>query len=86
MKVIGKTEDGFILEASKDDIAGIQGLYWCDARIKIGDTIDFEGLFRKYSSAANAFNNIEKLRYTATLINEAADWVEQFRNNEEVGE
>ena len=27
MKIIGETKDGFILEASKDDVAAMEGLY-----------------------------------------------------------
>ena len=45
MKIIGKTEDGFILEASKDDVAGLEGLYSHAKSFKVGDLIDVKGLF-----------------------------------------
>ena len=82
MKVIGMTNDGYILEASCDDINGIQGLYRHEKKIKIGDEINFDGLFRKYTNVNTALDNIEKLRYTAELLTNAVDWIEQFRSDE----
>ena len=79
MKIIGKTKDGYILEASRDDIAGIQGMYGHSATVEIGTVIDTEGLFRKYSNVNSAFNEISKLRQTAEMITKAADWIEQFK-------
>ena len=78
MKIIGKTNDGFILEASKDDIAGIQGMYCHQVKTDIGTIIDISGLFNKYANVSSAFNTIQKLRETADVILKAADWVEQF--------
>ena len=43
MKIIGKTNDGFILEASKDDVAAMEGLYSHQKRFEVGDLIDMEG-------------------------------------------
>lgn len=79
MKIIGKTKDGYILEASRDDIAGIQGMYGHSATVEIGTVIDTEGLFRKYSNVNSAFNEISKLRQTAEMITKVADWIEQFK-------
>lgn len=79
VKIIGKTKDGYILEASRDDIAGIQGMYGHSANVEIGTIIDIEGLFNKYSSVNSAFNDISKLRQTAEMITRAADWIEQFK-------
>ena len=81
MKIIGKTKDGYILEASRDDIAGIQGMYGHSTTVEIGTVIDTEGLFRKYSNVNSAFNEISKLRQTAEMITKAADWIEQFRGS-----
>lgn len=44
MKIIAKTENGYILEASRDDIAGIQGMYGHSATVEIGTVIDTEML------------------------------------------
>lgn len=79
MKIIAKTENGYILEASRDDIAGIQGMYGHSATVEIGTVINTEGLFRKYSNVNSAFNEISKLRQTAEMITKAADWIEQFK-------
>ena len=79
VKVIGKTKNGYILEASRDDIAGIQGMYGHSANIEIGTIIDIEGLFKKYSNVNSAFNDISRLRQTAEMITSAADWIEQFK-------
>lgn len=79
MKIIGKSEDGFILTASKDDVAAIEGLYRHEKRYEIGDIIDIEGLFRNYTSVDIALRDIEKLRHTSELLNNAVDWIEQFR-------
>ena len=79
VKIIGKTKDGYILEASRDDIAGIQGMYGHSATVEIGTVIDTEGLFHKYNNVNSAFNEISKLRQTAEMITKAADWIEQFK-------
>ena len=79
MKVIAKTNDGYILEASKEDVRNIQGMYLHEKSVDIGDVIDIEGLFKKYMSVSSAFDKIESLRQTADLITRAADWIEQFK-------
>lgn len=83
MKIIGKSEDGYILTASKSDVAAIEGLYSHEKRYEIGDIIDIEGLFRKYTIVDNALKDIEKLRHTSELLNEAVDWIQQFRGEKE---
>ena len=78
MKIIGKSKNGCILEATDEEMAEIQGLYLHDFTPEIGSSIDVSGLFNKYINVAIAFDNIKKLRNTADIINKAADWVEQF--------
>lgn len=79
IKIIGKTEDGFILEASKDDVAAMEGLYSHEKRFEVGDLIDMKGLFSRCKSIDIAFNNIERLRNFAENIIEATSWIEEFR-------
>ena len=81
MKIIGKTENGFILEASKDDVAGMEGMYSHQRRFEIGDVVDIYGLFQKYNSVSIALNDINRLRMSAKNIIDAASWVEEFRNS-----
>ena len=80
MKIIGKTNDGFILEASKDDVAEMEGLYSHQKKFEVGDLIDMEGLFSHCKSIDIAFDNIDRLRRFAKNIIEATAWIEEFRN------
>ncbi len=79
MKIIGETKDGFILEASKDDVAAMEGLYSHQKKYEVGDLIDIEGLFSRYANINNALNDINRLRNSAENIIKAASWVEEFR-------
>jgi hypothetical protein len=81
VKIIGKTENGFILEASKDDVAGMEGMYSHQRRFEIGDVVDIYELFQKYNSVSIALNDINRLRMSAQNIIDAASWVEEFRNS-----
>ena len=83
MKIIGKSEDGYILTASKEDVAAIEGLYSHQKRYEIGDIIDIEGLFSRYTSVNMALKDVEKLRHTSELLNDAIDWIQQFRGEKE---
>lgn len=80
MRIIGKTEDGFILEASRDDVAGLEGLYAHEKQFKVGDLIDINGLCSKYKGVHVALNDIDRLKKSAQLIINNAAWVEEFRN------
>lgn len=80
MKIIGKTNDGFILEASREDVAAMEGLYSHQKRFEVGDLIDMEGLFSKCKSIDIAFNDIDRLRNSAENIIKATSWIEEFRN------
>ncbi len=81
MKIIGKTKDGFILEASKDDVAAMEGLYSHQKKFEVGDLIDMEGLFSRCMSIDIAFNDINRLRNSAENIMRATSWIEEFRAN-----
>ena len=80
MRIIGKTNNGFILEASKDDVAAMEGLYSHEKMFKVGDLIDMSGLFSHCKSIDMAFNDINRLRKSAKNIIEATSWIEEFRN------
>lgn len=81
MKVIGKTKDGFILEASTEDVAALGGLYSHEKRFEVGDLVDMSGLFRRFHSVKIALDDIDKLRRSAQLIIDSANWVEEFRDS-----
>lgn len=78
MRIIGKTNDGFILDASKNDVAALEGLYSHEKRFEVGDVIDIYGLFRKYSSVGSALRDIDKLKESAQRIIDSAEWVKEF--------
>ena len=80
MKIIGKTKDGFIIEASRDDVAAMEGLYAHQKRFEVGDLIDMTGLFSRCKSIDMAFNDIDHLRKAAENIIKATDWIEKFRS------
>lgn len=81
-KIIGKTDDGFILVASKEDVAGLEGLYAREKQFKVGDLIDVNGLCSKYKSIDIALDDIDRLKRSAQRIIDNAKWVEEFRNGE----
>ena len=80
MKIIGKTNNGFILEASRDDVAAMEGLYSHQKKYDVGVIIDINGLFSRYSNINHALNDINRLKNSAENIIRAAAWVEEFRN------
>lgn len=79
MKIIGKTKDGFILEASENDVAAMEGLYSHQKKFEVGDLIDMSGLFSRCRSIDIAFNDIDHLRQSAEDIIKATSWIEKFR-------
>lgn len=81
MKIIGKTNNGFILEASKDDVAAMEGLYSHQKKYDVGDLIDINGLFARYVNINHALNDINRLKNSAENIIKAAAWVEEFRRD-----
>lgn len=81
MKIIGKTKDGFILEATKEDVAGISGLYYYEKQFDVGDVIDIDGLHSKYLSVAIALKDISDLKKSAQSLIDAANWVDEFRHS-----
>ena len=78
MKVIAKTENGYILDASADDIAGIEGMYSHEKKINLGDEINIAGLFNRYRKIAIALNDINRLKFQAQSIIDAAEWIKEF--------
>lgn len=79
MKIIGKTDYGFILEASKEDVAAMEGLYSNEKQFHIGDKIDIHELFIKYNTVRAALRDINKLRTFSQNIIDASDWIKEFQ-------
>ncbi len=79
MKIIGKTEDGFILEASKADVYAMEGLYEHQKRFDVGDIVNMEGLFNRYREVNIAFSDITRLANSAHRIIDACHWIKEFK-------
>ncbi len=65
MKVIGKTERGFILEASEDEIANLVGEYYWSAverKVKIGSTINVKKMYDRIQHLRNAAGSLQEFR------------------------
>ena len=81
MKIIGKTEEGFILEASKDDVAALEDIYSHQKTFNVGDLIDVSKLFNKLRSIKIALNDIEKLKIATETLYSSCEWIKNFIDN-----
>ena len=81
MKIIGKTEDGFILEASKPDVAAFENLYSHQKTFNVGDLIDVSKLFNKLECLQSALNNIERLKEATETLYSSCEWIKNFIDN-----
>lgn len=81
MKIIGKTKEGFIIEASKDDVAALENLYAHQKTFNVGDLIDVSKLFDKLRSVQIALNDIGKLKTATETLYSSCDWIKNFIDN-----
>ena len=68
MKIIGETNKGFILEASKDEVASLKGFYSSSTdgfRIKIDEDIQIESIYKRYKALEDL---IKSNRFKSDLI------------------
>ena len=80
MKVIGRTEKGYILDATKEEIANLIGFYstyneeYRKASIKIGSEINVSAMFKQLYDLHWKHDDIkkikEKLRQCINLLDE----------------
>lgn len=77
MKIIGTTKEGFILEASKDEIANLKGFYssyQSKTETHVGDTIIVDEIYRRYTSIERLItsddfsDNLAKLKKAVKLL------------------
>jgi hypothetical protein len=79
MKVIGKTEDGYIIDASGDEVANLIGYYGTyslrdsNRVIYVGDKINISGM---YKQLYNLKNNEPKLKEVVKTLRGLADLLE----------
>lgn len=79
MRIIGKTEDGFILDASKADVAALETLYKYEKQFNVGDAIDIEKLFSKVRSIQAEMHELDRINTTLDDIKNNIKWLgDQF--------
>ena len=74
MKVIGKTEDGYLINAKQDELANLQGMYSHyddNFRLNIGDEINIKPFYDMAKEAVRLRNRSDELRTAANHIDSA---------------
>ena len=73
MKIIGGTESGFILEATKDEVANLAGYYsynhapdkgYHKDAFNIGDQVNVDAMYRQLYSLARLGDQVESTKKT----------------------
>lgn len=90
MKIIGDTENGFILEASKDEVANLKGFYSDynlrsnvnnkELESKIGGIIEIEPIYSRYRT----FESIIKSTDFSKVLDRLKDTVEVLTSAQEL--
>lgn len=66
MKIIGRSEEGYIIDASRDEIANLIGFYGAYGRdydnchIGIGSEINVHNMYQQLYELSRAHNNLER--------------------------
>ncbi len=71
MKVIGKSEDGYIIAATRDEIANLQGLYshYSDEfKVDVGDELNIEPFYNMAKKANSIRSRRDELESIASHI------------------
>lgn len=77
MKIIGRTSDGFILQAGKTEVARLIGFRYesdCEKKLQVGADLPVAAMFSQLYGLTQASKCIESLQEKAqTLIDELAN-------------
>ncbi len=74
MKVIGRTENGYLIDAKQDELANLQGMYSHyddNFRLSIGDEINIKPFYDMAKEAVRLKNRSDELRTAANHIDSA---------------
>ena len=74
MKVIGKSENGYIITATKDEIANLQGLYsqYSDGfKVNVGDELNITPFYHMAKEANGIRSRRDELESVANHIDSA---------------
>ena len=86
MKVIGYTEKGYMLDATKEEIANLIGFYstygeeFRKKAIGIGSEINISGMYKQLYGLAGSYENIEKAKENLKQCIELLDIVNPLIN------
>ena len=89
MKVIGQSEDGYIITATKDEIANLQGLYShysIEFKVDVGDELNIEPFYdmaRKANSIRSRRNELESVANHIAAALEIIDFVTKSTDKEQ---
>ena len=86
MKVIGKTENGYLIDAKRDELANLQGMYSHyddNFRLNIGDEINIQPFFNMAEEAVRLRNRSDALRTAAGHIDSAIRIIDFVTKSEE---
>ena len=86
MKVIGKTENGYLIDAKRDELANLQGMYSHyddNFRLNIGDEINIQPFFNMAEEAVRLRNRSDELRTAAGHIDSAIRIIDFVTKSEE---
>lgn len=74
MKVIGENKEGYIITATKDEIANLQGLYSYynnDFRVNVGEDINIQSFYKMGREVQSLHNHNEEMKKAIKCIDEA---------------
>ncbi len=91
MKIIGKRDSGFIIDANENEVANLIGFYYTGStgcpRLKVGDEIKVSSMFDQLNLLAKRKNALkdaaEQLRNYAKLIELTEPIIEAYIEPEE---
>ena len=76
MKIIGKTNDGFIFEATKSELEKLENTYYGDGVYKIGTIIQIDKMYdqvkflkKHHAEIATVQKNLQRINDNLTLLN-----------------
>ena len=75
MKIIGKTNSGFIFEASKSEIEKLEDKYYAEGRYEIGTTVEISKMYdqviylkRHQDEIKTVQQNLQRINDNLTLL------------------
>ena len=64
MKIIGQSDEGFIVDMSKSELEMLTGFYYGNSKFRLGQKINIEGLYRQLKSLTSQDKEIKRVVHT----------------------